>query len=215
MEREKVWFFVNLPLSQVVCEFSFCCSERYIMHYRAFELSPRASSYPYMEVFYEPLRLHWYPRSGDLRQGSSNNSVTKFVLGFSYIFQRETQPSFEDLLLVVFVILRRRFATRFWPEVSVLNFAISEQYFRFSIWSTRTAVSILYSKDRKNFQDIESKWLFSLNYTCNQWCCLIFSAKFREKDRQHYKQNSRCCKDSPLRYGKMTLRHIKIQSCSG
>ena len=51
--------------------------------------------------------------SGDLRQGSSNNSVTNFALGFSYIFQRETQPSFEDLLLVVLVILRRRFATRF------------------------------------------------------------------------------------------------------
>ena len=51
--------------------------------------------------------------SGDLRQGSSNNSVTNFVLGVSYIFQRETQPSFEDLLLVVLVILRRRFATRF------------------------------------------------------------------------------------------------------
>ena len=46
-------------------------------------------------------------------------------------------------------------------------------------------------KYRKNFQDIESKWLFLLNYTGNQWCCLIFSAKFREKDRQHYKQNSR------------------------
>ena len=34
-------------------------------------------------------------------QGSSDNSVTNFVLGFLYIFQRETQPSFEDLLLVV------------------------------------------------------------------------------------------------------------------
>ena len=51
--------------------------------------------------------------SGDLRQESSNNSVTNFVLGVSYIFQRETQPSFEDLLLVVLVILRRKFATRF------------------------------------------------------------------------------------------------------
>ena len=51
--------------------------------------------------------------SGDFRQGSSNNSVTNFVPGFSYIFQRETQPSFEDLFLVVLVILRRRFATRF------------------------------------------------------------------------------------------------------
>ena len=28
--------------------------------------------------------------SGDLRQGSSNNSVTNFVLGSPYIFQRET-----------------------------------------------------------------------------------------------------------------------------
>ena len=53
------------------------------------------------------------PNSGDLRQGSSNNSVTNFVLGFSYIFQRETQPSSEDLLLVVLVILKRRFVTRF------------------------------------------------------------------------------------------------------
>ena len=44
--------------------------------------------------------------SGDLRQGSSNNSGTNFVLGFPYIFQRETQPSFEDLLLVVSVIPR-------------------------------------------------------------------------------------------------------------
>ena len=117
--------------------------------------------------------------------------------------------------MVVLVILRRRFATRFWPKVSVFNFAISEKYFRFSIWSTRTTVSILYSKDRQNLQDTESKWLFSLNYTVNHWCCLIFSEKFREKGRQHYKQNSKWCKDSPLRYGKMTLWHIKIQSCSG
>ena len=51
--------------------------------------------------------------SGDLRQGSSNNSVTNFVQGFPYVFQREKQPSFEDLLLVVLVILRRRSATRF------------------------------------------------------------------------------------------------------
>ena len=51
--------------------------------------------------------------SGDLRQESSNNSVTNFVLGFSYIFQRETKLSFEDLLLVVLLILRRRFAIRF------------------------------------------------------------------------------------------------------
>ena len=51
--------------------------------------------------------------SGDLRQGSSNNSVTNFVQGFPYVFQREKQPSFEDLLLVVLVILRRRPATRF------------------------------------------------------------------------------------------------------
>ena len=27
--------------------------------------------------------------SGDLRQGSSNNSVTNFVQGFPYVFQRE------------------------------------------------------------------------------------------------------------------------------
>ena len=71
--------------------------------------------------------------SGDLRQGSSNNSVTNFVQGFPYVFQREKQPSFEDLLLVVLVILRRRFLTRFRPKVSLFNFAISEQYFRFSI----------------------------------------------------------------------------------
>ena len=51
--------------------------------------------------------------SGDLRQGSSNNSVTNFVPGFSNIFRRETQPSFEELLLVVLVILRRRLAIRF------------------------------------------------------------------------------------------------------
>ena len=51
--------------------------------------------------------------SGDLRQGSSNNSVTNFVPGFPYIFQRETQPSFGDLLLVVLVTLRRRSAIRF------------------------------------------------------------------------------------------------------
>ena len=51
--------------------------------------------------------------SGDLRQGSSNNSVTNFVQGFPYVFQREEQPSFEGLLLVVLVILRRRFPTRF------------------------------------------------------------------------------------------------------
>ena len=50
---------------------------------------------------------------GELRQGSSNNSVTNFVLGFPYILQRETQPSFEDLLLVVLVIIRRRSMTRF------------------------------------------------------------------------------------------------------
>ena len=153
--------------------------------------------------------------SGDLRQGSSNNSVTNFVQGFPYVFQREKQPSFEDLLLVVLVILRRRSTTKFWPKVSLFNFAISEQYFRFSIWSTRTTVSILYSKDREKFEDIESKWLFSLNNTGNQWCCLIFSAKFRIKDNQLYKQNSKCCKDPPLSYGKMTLWHIKIQSCSG
>ena len=36
-----------------------------------------------------------------LRQGSSINSATNFVLEFPYIFQRETQPSFDDLLLVV------------------------------------------------------------------------------------------------------------------
>ena len=54
-----------------------------------------------------------YGDSGDLRQGSSNNSVTNFVQGFPYVFQREKQPSFEDLLLVVLVILRRRSATRF------------------------------------------------------------------------------------------------------
>ena len=51
--------------------------------------------------------------SGDLRQGSSNNSLTNFVEGFPYVFQRDKQPSFEDLLLVVLVILRRRSATRF------------------------------------------------------------------------------------------------------
>ena len=51
--------------------------------------------------------------SGDLRQGSSNNSVTNFVQGFPYVFQREKQPSFEDLLLVVLVILTRTSATRF------------------------------------------------------------------------------------------------------
>ena len=51
--------------------------------------------------------------SDDLKQGSSNNSVTNFVLGFSYIFQRETQPSFEELLLVVLMIPRRRYVTRF------------------------------------------------------------------------------------------------------
>ena len=54
-----------------------------------------------------------FESSGDLRQGSSNNSVTNFVQGFPYVFQREKQPSFEDLLLVVLVILRRRSATRF------------------------------------------------------------------------------------------------------
>ena len=51
--------------------------------------------------------------SGDLRQGSSNNSVTNFVQGFPYVFQREKQPFFEDLLLVVFVILRQKSATIF------------------------------------------------------------------------------------------------------
>ena len=51
--------------------------------------------------------------AGDLRQGSSNNSVANFVQEFPYVFQREKQPSFEDLLLVVLVILRRRSATRF------------------------------------------------------------------------------------------------------
>ena len=56
--------------------------------------------------------------SGDLRQGSFNNSITNFVQGFPYVFQREKQPSFEDLLLVVLVILRRRSATKFWPKVS-------------------------------------------------------------------------------------------------
>ena len=137
--------------------------------------------------------------SGDLRQGSSNNFVTNVVLGFPYIFQRETQPSFENLLLVVLVILRQRSVTRFRPKISLFNFSISEQYFRSSIWSARTTVSILYSKDRKNFEDIESKWLFSLNNTGNQWCCLIFSAKFRKKDKQLYKQNNSCCKDSPLK----------------
>ena len=54
-----------------------------------------------------------FPSSGDLRQGSSNNSVTNFVLGFPYIFQRETQPSFEDLLLVVLVSLRHE---DMWPD---------------------------------------------------------------------------------------------------
>ena len=67
--------------------------------------------------------------SGDLRQGSSNNFVTNFALGFPYIFQRETQLSFEDLLLVVLGIPRRRYV----KKVSVFNFAISEKYFRFSI----------------------------------------------------------------------------------
>ena len=71
--------------------------------------------------------------SVDLRQGSSNSSGTNFVLGFPHIFQRETKPSFEDLLLVVLVILRQRSVTRFRPKVSVFSFAISEQYFRFSI----------------------------------------------------------------------------------
>ena len=51
--------------------------------------------------------------SGDLRQGSFNNSVINSVLGFLYIFQRETQPSFDGLLLVVLVIPRRRYVTRF------------------------------------------------------------------------------------------------------
>ena len=54
-----------------------------------------------------------FPTSGDLRQGSSNNSATNFVLGFPYIFQRETQPSFEDLLLVVLVSLRHE---DMWPD---------------------------------------------------------------------------------------------------
>ena len=71
--------------------------------------------------------------SGDLRQGSSNNSVTNFVQGFSLHISKRKQPSFEDLLLVVLVILRRRFPARFRPKVSLFNFAISEQYFRFSI----------------------------------------------------------------------------------
>ena len=43
------------------------------------------------------------PYPGDLRQGSSDNSVTNFVLGFPYIFQREIQHYFEDLLSVVLV----------------------------------------------------------------------------------------------------------------
>ena len=51
--------------------------------------------------------------SGDLRQGSSNSSVTNFVLGFPYIFQKETQSSVEDLISVVLVILRRSYVTRF------------------------------------------------------------------------------------------------------
>ena len=55
----------------------------------------------------------WGHYSGDLRQGSSNNSVTNFVQGFPYVFQREKQPSFEDILSVVLVILRRRSATKF------------------------------------------------------------------------------------------------------
>ena len=76
-------------------------------------------------------KSHESINSGDLRQGSSNNSATNFVLRFPHIFQRETQPSFEDLLLVVLVILRQRSVTRFRPKVSVFNFAISEQYFRF------------------------------------------------------------------------------------
>ena len=79
------------------------------------------------------LPLTEHPISGDLRQGSSNNSVTNFVQGFPYVFQREKQPSFEGFLLAVLVILRRRSPTRFRPKVSLFNFAISEQYFRFSI----------------------------------------------------------------------------------
>ena len=50
-----------------------------------------------VRYLYEPGELEAYQykgerrkRSSDLRQGSSNNSVTNFVLGFSYIFQRET-----------------------------------------------------------------------------------------------------------------------------
>ena len=40
-------------------------------------------------------KIQYNQYSGDLRQGSSNNSVTNFVQGFPYVFQREKQPSFE------------------------------------------------------------------------------------------------------------------------
>ena len=65
--------------------------------------------------------------SSDLRQGSSDNSVTNFVPRFPYIFKRETQSSFEDLLLVVLVIL---IETKIRDQILT---TISEQYFRFSI----------------------------------------------------------------------------------
>ena len=41
---------------------------------------------------------------------------------------------------------------------------------------------------------------------------LNISRNFVKKDRQFYKQNSRCCKNSLLSYGKMTLSPIKIIS---
>ena len=69
--------------------------------------------------------------SGHLRQGSSNNSVTNFVQGFPYVFQREKQPPFEDLLLVVLVIVRRRFPTRFRPKVSLSSSRFQNSIFGF------------------------------------------------------------------------------------
>ena len=81
------------------------CKFVYSRRYAAFLVK---NNTPLCGKFYD------YPHhSGDLRQGSSNNSVTNFVLGFTYIFQRETQPPFEDFLLVALVILKRKYLTRF------------------------------------------------------------------------------------------------------
>ena len=127
---------------------------------------------------YKIYQLDLPTNSGDLRQGlsislyiSKRNATLFSELIISAISDRQTK--IRDQILTKSIRLQYR------------DFRTVFSVFRL-IYTYCSLNSIL--KRQKNSEDIESQWLFLLNNTGNEWCCLIFSAKFREKDRQLYKK---------------------------